>query len=91
MIKTAPATHVVYLHRDLARRMLIGADARAHYGKDPKTRKDAASFSRYLERSLRVRGGRIEIRGPKHWIENMVVVCGDVRAALEIGRQLQAE
>lgn len=91
MTTTAPATHVVYLSRRLVRRMEIGACARAHRAATADDRRIAKSYANYLEQSLRVRGETIEIRGPMDWIERMAVVCGDVPAALEIGRQLQAD
>lgn len=84
------ATHCIYLPRSTVQRLLHGA-----LNLEQRTpRGDVALFSRtlfaYLEACLSTtRSNSIEIRGTQSWMLRICTVCGDCRAAFEIGRQLQ--
>lgn len=91
MIAKGTTEHVVWLDRRTVDRMLCGAQTRQHFAQSAETARHIGSFANYLRQSLRVRGEKIEMKGPLHWFAELARACGDTTAAMEIGRQLQRE
>lgn len=91
MIATDLRTHVAWIPRATAERMLQSAQTREHFARTAAGAGRIHPYIEYLRAALARRGDKIELRGPSTWFALLVAACGDAPAALEIGMQLERD